>query len=379
MRVVALMRIALVVPGGLDRSGRERVIPILLWLIERLARRHTVHAFVLRHYPEPCTYQLLGATVHDLGRANGPTGLRSILQLRHLVRALQLAGPFDVIHGYWGVPAGLPAAMAGRWLRTPTVVTCNSGEFVCLRPLRYGMQCSWRGRLTVALATRLATRVHVTSLYMERLAKEAGLGPELIPLGVDTRTFRPATTEPPAGPPWRLLHVATLNRVKDQPTLLRALARVVALRPGVHLDVVGEDTLGGAVQNLCDGLRLRQHVTFHGFQPTERLPAFYQRAHLLVVTSRHEAAGVVVLEAAASGLPTIGSAVGYVADWSPSAAYGVPAGDETALADGILTLLGDPARRERLAHEAARRARAQDADWSANAIERLYNAGLPDR
>jgi hypothetical protein len=51
MRGAGLMRIALVVPGGVDRSGRERVIPILLWLIERLARRHTVHAFVLRHYP----------------------------------------------------------------------------------------------------------------------------------------------------------------------------------------------------------------------------------------------------------------------------------------------------------------------------------------
>jgi glycosyltransferase involved in cell wall biosynthesis len=229
------------------------------------------------------------------------------------------------------------------------------------------------------MAARLATRLHVTSVYMERLAKAAGFGAELIPLGVDTGTFCPVAAERPAGPPWRLLHVATLNRVKDQPTLLRGLARVVALRPGVHLDVVGEDTLGGAVQNLCAGLQLQQHVTFHGFQPTERLPAFYQRAHLLVVTSRHEAAGVVVLEAAASSLPTIGSAVGYVADWSPYAAYAVPAGDETALADGILTLLGDPARRERMAHEAARRARAQDADWSANAMERLYNAGLPHR
>jgi glycosyltransferase involved in cell wall biosynthesis len=369
------MRIALVVPGGLDRSGRERVIPILLWLTERLARRHTVHAFVLRHHPEPCTYQLLGATVHDLGRATGPTGLRSLLQLRHLVRALRLAGPFDVIHGFWGVPAGLPAAMAGRWLGTPTVVTYCSGELVCLRHPRYGLRCSWRGRLTVALTSRLASRLHVTSRYMERLAHASGLGVELIPLGVDTRTFHPPA-EPPAGPPWRLLHVATLNRVKDQPTLLRALARVVQRMPDVHLDIVGEDTLGGAVQNLCAGLQLLPHVTFHGFQPTDRLPAFYQGAHLLVLTSRHEAAGVVVLEAAASGLPTIGSAVGYVADWSPSAAYGVPAGDERALADGILTLLGDPAQRERLAREAERRARAQDAEWSAGAMERLYNAGL---
>ena len=78
------------------------------------------------------------------------------------------------------------------------------------------------------------------------------------------------------------------------------------------------------------------------------------------------------LEAAASGLATIGSAVGYVADWSPEAAVAIPAGDDVALAEGILSLLGDPARRERLAREAQLRARACDADWTAKAMEQLY-------
>ena len=34
------MRIALIIPDGVDPSGRERVIPALLSLIKRLARRH---------------------------------------------------------------------------------------------------------------------------------------------------------------------------------------------------------------------------------------------------------------------------------------------------------------------------------------------------
>jgi len=70
------MRIGLVVTGGVDRSGRERVVPSLLWLIERLARRHEVHVFALHYYRDPCTYPLLGATVHDVGRVDGPPGLR---------------------------------------------------------------------------------------------------------------------------------------------------------------------------------------------------------------------------------------------------------------------------------------------------------------
>ena len=368
-----MMRIALVVAGGVDPSGRERVIPALLWLIERLARRHTLHVFVLRYHREPCTYQLLGAAVHDLGRAHGPTGLRSLLQARHLVRALRIAGPFDVVHGYWAVPAGMLAALAGRWLGIPTVVTFDSGELVSLPQFGYGLQRGWRGRLAVAMTAKLATRLHVCSEYMERLAKAAGLDVDRIPLGVDVRRFqRPRETDP--GPPWRLLHVASLNRVKDQATLLGALARIVERMPDVHLDVVGEDTLGGLVQAQAVALGLGRHVSFHGFQPTDRLPPFYQRAHLLVVPSRHESAGIVVLEAAVSGLPAIGTAAGYIADWSPDAAYGVPAGDVAALADGIVTLLGDPARRARMAGEAERRARARDADWTADAMERLYRS-----
>ncbi len=68
------MRIGLVVTGGFDRGGRERVVPTLLWLVERLARRHQVHVFVVDYYREPCDYPLLGATVHDLGRVPGPSG-----------------------------------------------------------------------------------------------------------------------------------------------------------------------------------------------------------------------------------------------------------------------------------------------------------------
>jgi glycosyltransferase involved in cell wall biosynthesis len=166
--------------------------------------------------------------------------------------------------------------------------------------------------------------------------------------------------------------VASLNRVKDQPTLLRALARVVATVPDVHLDIVGEDTLAGAVQARCAALGLERHVSFHGFQPTDRLPPFYQGAHLLVMSSRHEAAGVVVLEAAASGLPAIGTAAGYIADWSPDGAHGVPAGDDVALADGILALLADPVRRERMAREASRRVCEYDAERTAASLEELH-------
>src|SRR5258707_8234658 len=108
------MRIGLVVTGGVDRSGRDRVTPILLWLIERLARRHDVHVFVLHYYPHPCSYPLLGATVHDIGRVEGLRGLRRTRQRRRLSAAIDVNGRFDVLHAYQGIPAIVSAPVARR-------------------------------------------------------------------------------------------------------------------------------------------------------------------------------------------------------------------------------------------------------------------------
>src|SRR5262250_2971305 len=101
------MKLGLVVPGGVDRTGRDRVVPMFLWLIERLARRHELHVFVVDYYPEPCDYDLLGARVHDLGKPGGLPGIRRLIIERRLDAAVRRHGPFDVLHGYWGVPAGI--------------------------------------------------------------------------------------------------------------------------------------------------------------------------------------------------------------------------------------------------------------------------------
>src|SRR6185503_16978769 len=95
------LRIGLVLTGGVDRSGRERVVPSLLWLVERLARRHDVHVFVLHYYREACDYPLRGAAIHDLGRVEGPPGMRLFRLQRRLtaaIDALAKSGRVDVMH-----------------------------------------------------------------------------------------------------------------------------------------------------------------------------------------------------------------------------------------------------------------------------------------
>jgi glycosyltransferase involved in cell wall biosynthesis len=365
------MRIGLVATGGFDRSGRERVIPSLLWLVERLAREHDVVVFTLRDKLTPSRYPLLGATVRDLGCPVGASR-----QMHALADAVASEGPFDLLHAYWAQPAGRLVVPLGRRLGLPTIATLDSGEFVSLPRVGYGLQNSFRGRRAVRTACA-ATCVTVCTAFQVRLAHEHGCTPRVIPLGVDVPRFDSSTPRVD-GPPFRLLHVASLNRVKDQATLLRAFAQV-ARTHDVTLDVVGEDTMGGRLAALAHELRIGDRVTFHGFLPTDQLAPLYGVAHLFVLSSLHEAAGVVVLEAATAGVPVVGSSVGYLADWHPELATAVPPGDADVLADAIVALLADAPRRTRQAGRARAWAIAHDADWTAAQFLALYREAIAER
>ena len=362
------MKIAWVLAGGLHPSGREEMTPALFHLLQRLAQQHAVHAFTLRHLSQPTSYRLQGVQVHDLGRPGDGAAFRRWGELRALLKAIARHGPFDLLHGFQADP-GVLAALAARRLRVPSIVTCASGEFVDIADIDYGMQRSLRARLLVATACRLATRVHVSTRFMQSLAEQRGYRVERIPIGVDVTAFAAGTRVD--GPPWKLLNVASLNRVKDHTTLLEAVA-IAARDVDIRLDVVGEDTLDGAMQRYARELQIADRVAFHGYLPNAELPPLYQAAHLYVHSARHEAAAVVFLEAAASGLPIVSTRVAYAADWAPDGAVAVPPRDARALARAIVGTLRDAPLRARLAATARAFTQQHDVDWTARERGALY-------
>jgi glycosyltransferase involved in cell wall biosynthesis len=211
---------------------------------------------------------------------------------------------------------------------------------------------------------------------MESLARAHGVAPVRIPIGIDASQWPAA--RPAEGPPWRLLQVASLNRVKDQTTLVRAIARV-RRQVDIRLDLVGEDTLDGRLAHEAAAVGIADLVRFHGFVPHHRLPAFYRAAHLYVQTSLHEGGGVSVLEAAASGVPIVGTPVGYVNDWAPDAALTVPAGDAEALAEAIARAIASPESGRTHAARARAFVVEHDLDVTARALTDLYSGEIARR
>lgn len=367
------MKIALVVPGGVDRSAEYRVIPALLALIRRLAVQHEVHVFALRQEAQPGNWDLLGAHVHNIG------AVRTRARAVRAICAEHRQAAFTAIQAVWSGSPGLVSVLAARILRIPCLVHVAGGELVGLRDIVYGGSLSWRGRLRERATLRAATTVTAASKPMIEALAARGIDARRVPLGVDLNVWPPreprrrSREETP-----RLIHVASLNRVKDQDTLLRALAALADGGVQFEMDIVGEDTLDGEVQALSARLGLASKVRFHGFLPQQRVRQLVEAAHLMIITSRHEAGPLAVLEAAVAGVPTVGTAVGHIVEWSPGAARSVPVRDWGALAKEIRGLLADEDQRLEVARAAFQVATREDASFTAQAFESLY-AGLSAR
>jgi glycosyltransferase involved in cell wall biosynthesis len=361
------MKIALVVPGGVDRSGEYRVIPALLALITRLSQQNEIHVFALAQEDRPASWDLAGARIHNIGAGN--TRMRAV----RAIHAEHRSSAFQAVQSIWSGTPGMVAVSAARLLRIPSFVHVAGGELVALPRIPYGGRLTWKGRAREAAVLRAATRVTAASAAMIETLTQLGIPAKRLPLGVDRRIWQPR--EPvrrELSKPARLIHTASLNRIKDQPTLLRALELLVGSGLDFEMNIVGEDTLKGEMQRMSHHLGLSTRVKFLGFLPQRDLVTHVEEAHLMIISSLHEAGPLAVLEAAMLGVPTVGTAVGHIKEWAPDAAVSVPVADPTALARAMATLLRDEDQRLRTAREAIRRATQEDADYTALAFQTMY-------
>jgi glycosyltransferase involved in cell wall biosynthesis len=343
------MKIALVVPG-FSSSERDWCIPALLDYVRVLAEEAEVHVFTLRWPERRGCYRVYGASVHAMdGRRH--MGARAAGLWARAVRAIAAEhrrGPFDVVHAFWLDEASWVAALAGRRLRVPVVVSVAGGELVGLRDIGYGLGLLPGRRLLGRWLMGRAALVTGGSDYLLRLIRQSvpdGARRRIrrAPLGVDLDRFRPAASAQAANV---ALNVGALYPVKDQAMLLKTAARV----PGLIVRIAGAGPLLGALKSQAAELGLEGRVEFLSAVEHGALPGVYREAGVFVQTSRHEAQGMALLEAAACGRPVIGTPVGVLPE------IGTMVSTEVDLAGALEALRDDPVRRLRLGREARERA-----------------------
>jgi sugar transferase (PEP-CTERM/EpsH1 system associated) len=339
-------------------GGQEMVV---LSLVERMNReRFTPRVLCFRGGGELVPrFEAAGVAVDVLDVPTGAGGLTSLAAMRRYFRQHRPA----ILHTHNPMPHqyGAIAATAGG---VPIVVHTKHGR----NQLR-----TVRSRLLERVAGRLTDVVVPVSADSAEVARTADGVPgnriEVIRNGI---AIGPPVVRDGA-PAWRIVHVARLNEVKDQPTLLRAVRLIAEAHPAVRLHLVGDGEERAALERLTDELGLREYVRFHGFHDDVR--PFLVDADLFVLSSVSEGIALTLLEAMAASLPVVATDVGGNREVVVPGETGllVPPGDPAALAEGITSLLGDPSRAAAMGRAGRARAIQEfSLDRTAAAYEALY-------
>ena len=239
----------------------------------------------------------------------------------------------DVIHAHFFL-AGVPAVLLGRIARKPVVVTEQWSVFLPDDPLELTSPL----RTAARFAYERADLVLPASEALRRGIEAHGIHArfEVVPNVVDTTLFGDG-----GGPRnGRLLAVGLLYEAKGYEYLFEALALLRSEGRDVELDVIGDGPGRADYRRLVTELGLDDAVVFHGVVPKPEVARRMRDASLFVLTSRYDNNPCVLIEAMASGLPVIATAVGGIPEVVDESA-GILAAprDPRAIADAIAAAL----------------------------------------
>jgi glycosyltransferase involved in cell wall biosynthesis len=259
----------------------------------------------------------------------------------------------DIVHFTGGtVPMFAPSR---------TVVTVH--DLVWLRGANRGRPyVRWYfGALQPSLVRRAAAIVVDTAAARLDVADGLRISPDRIAVAgaAADDAFFSVVRRPDVGAPF-VLAVGTVEERKDLITAVRAIARI----PGVRLVSAGPRTgYAEAVMREAAQRGVADRVELRGYVDDATLLGLFSQASALIFPSRYEGFGLPPLQAQAAGLAVV-AASGPVAEEVLGAdAWFAPAGDDTAFAGHLETVLRGGAEVD--ARVASARAHARGFSWDA--------------
>lgn len=298
--------------------------------------------------------------------------LSLVWRLARVIRHKKL----DVIHAHQYTPFFYGALGAVASCMKPRVIFTEHGRHypdVVSKKRRFANR---------VLFDRLADDVNaVCAFSATSLAAQDGFSMtrvEVIENGVDVSRYRQVrdhrALKTRLGLGTNRRHIVTVARfhpVKDHRTLLQAFSRVADVIHDVDLLLVGDGPLRAELEQLVRSLGLADRVRFLGVR--DDVADILAIADVFALTSVSEAASITLLEAMASNVPVVVTAVGGNPEMVRHGIDGLlaPRGDAAAIAAAIITLLSAPETARALAQSAAERVSSRYT--LARTIDRYYS------
>ncbi len=268
-------------------------------------------------------------------------------------RALTFHETFDIIHAHWIYPAGLAGWLASKVRSTPLVVTSHGSD------LNFSSRFQVLRVLSRFVTRRAAVCVGVSHAMVEAF-KGLGVASSrvaFIPLGVDSKRVNDMALGEP-GPVMRryfdhtglrIVYVGRLIPLKSVETLLKAHGELERRGHDIATLVVGSGPSENRLRAYVRDNDLKD-VFFTGAQPPGSAVAYMSTGQVLVLPSRSEGRGLVLLEAMSLAIPVIASDIPGPRELVREGETGMlfPAGDFVALADRLEQLVLDSGLGRRL-------------------------------
>ena len=274
---------------------------------------------------------------------------RDIDDMVQVILAEHRKKPFDVLHAQYGYPTGWAVLLAARQIGIPTVVSIQGGDGhwvgSCCETHRLGMLNVLNNANALLIGCESFAQEVVERLHVPRSLFT------IVPGAVDTARFHPAPGHVPgqAADPVRLLYHGRVDRRKGSLDMLEALAllRDQGVPFAATVSGIGPDY--DSSRDLAAKLGL--DVDFSGYADYDAAPALYRKADVFVSPTYAEGFSNTILEAMASGLPSVACYAVGVVDCLRNGENGllVQPGDIPALANALRRIIEDAPLRARLA------------------------------
>lgn len=262
--------------------------------------------------------------------------------LRVLKEKLDLYKP-DIVHTH--TLTGLYLLVAkrlygGEWKQFHTVHSLAQQELPCFH--RAGMRYGYKKGHIVPIAISDAVKKSICQVYG---LKERQV--ECIYNGVELDRFKPKAKQCCIDDRIKLIHVGSFTEVKNHALLIEAFARACGkVNKNLYLTLVGDGPLKIQIEQMVASRGLKEKVEFIGNTPD--VARYLQAADIFIMPSRYEGLPLAMLEAMATGLPVIATAVGGITDIVKANGLLCHNGDADGLADAIVCLAQDNRLREQM-------------------------------
>jgi teichuronic acid biosynthesis glycosyltransferase TuaC len=267
--------------------------------------------------------------------------------IERTVARIHASFPFDLVHAHFIYPEGVVAARVARRYDVPFVVTEHA-------PWTRWLDEPGIARQAVPAARAAAMIMPVSTSVLRTIRAYAGESARatVVPVGVDEDLFTPGDES--ARRAHQILYVGLINFNKGIDILLAAMARLAAQgAPGRLLLAGGSFYRNTRLQEerlreQAAALGLGDRVSFLGRLLPAEVARLMAESAVVVLPSRAESFGAVLVEALASGTPVVATRCGGPEDIVlDGVGELVPIEDSVALADALSRVLADPGHYDR--------------------------------